>query len=177
MKQQTSTLRYLPSRDGTDWVERYLAEVLAGKDDRTQDAYGRVLVDFSSWLVRQPGSDGQFRPMAMTRNAVKTYFDIKKGEKGLLSRVGRARESPRLPDAMRQPRYAPTSLARMKVALSGFVTWLIEQGELLANPVKDIAIPRMAARPPRILLPEQRFALQQYVIRTGRECSTNASRE
>lgn len=60
MKQQASPLHYFPDRGGTDWVERYLAEVLAGKDSRTQDAYGRVLVDFSTWLAHQPGSDGQF---------------------------------------------------------------------------------------------------------------------
>ncbi len=58
MKQQASTLLYLPGRGGADWVERYLAEVLAGKDARTQDAYGRALVDFSTWLARQPGSTG-----------------------------------------------------------------------------------------------------------------------
>jgi site-specific recombinase XerD len=165
MDQLASTHRYLPGRGGVGWVESYQAEVLAGKDARTQDAYGRVLVDFSTWLAHQPGSDGQFRPTALTRNAVKTYFDIKKGEKAPLSRVERAGELPTLPDAVRPLRYAPTSLARMKVALSGFVAWLIEQGELLANPIKDIAIPRMAARPPRILSPKQRFALKNVVER------------
>ena len=165
MKQQASTLLYLPGRGGADWVERYLAEVLVGKDDRTQDAYGRALVDFSTWLAHQPGSNGQFRPAAMTRNAVKTYFDAKKGEKIPLSKAERAGEVPVLPDAVRPLRYAPTSLARMKVALSGFVAWLIEQGELLTNPVKDIAIPRMAARPPRVLSPKQRYALKNVVER------------
>jgi site-specific recombinase XerD len=165
MNQQASTLLYLPGRGGADWVERYLAEVLASKDERTQDAYGRALVDFSTWLARQPGSNGQFRPAAMTRNAVKTYFDAKKGEKVPPSKAERAGEVPTLPDAARPLRYAPTSLARMKVALSGFVAWLIEQGELLTNPVRDIAIPRMAARPPRVLSPKQRFALKNVVER------------
>jgi site-specific recombinase XerD len=168
MNQQPSTLRYFPHRGGTVWVERYLAEVLAGKDLRTQDAYGRILVDFSTWLAHQPGSDGQFRPAAMTCNAVKTYFDVKKGEKVPLSKAERVLEEPTLPDAIRPLRYGPTSLARMKVALSGFVVWLIEQGELLTNPVKDIAIPRMAARPPRILSSKQRFALKNVVERATR---------
>ena len=150
MNQQASKLLYLPGRGGADWVERYLAERLSGKDERTQDAYGRALVDFSTWLAHQPGSNNQFRPAAMTRNAVKTYFDAKKGEKVPLSKAERAGEAPALPDAVRPLRYAPTSLARMKVALSGFVAWLIEQGELLTNPVKDITLPRMAARPPRV---------------------------
>lgn len=165
MKQQTLTLHAFHDRDGADWVERYLAEVLAGKDARTVDAYRRVLVDFSTWLARQPGSNKQFRPAAMTRNAVKTYFDAKKGEKTPASKAELAGEAPMLLDAMRPLRYSPTSLARMKVALSGFVGWLIDQGELAANPVKDIAIPRMAARPPRLLSPEQRFALKNVVER------------
>lgn len=139
--------------------------MLAGKDPRTQDAYGRVLVDFSTWLAHQPGSDGQFRPAAITRNAVKTYFDIKKGEKAPLSKAERAGDVSALPDVVRPLRYAPTSLARMKVALSGFVDWLTEQGVLFTHPVKDNAVPRMAARPPRILSPKQRFALKNVVER------------
>src|SRR5260221_3907628 len=165
MKQQASPLHYFPDRGGTDWFERYLVEVLAGKDPRAQDAYGRVLVDFSTWLAHQPGSDGQFRPSAMARNAVKTYFDIKKSEKITLSKAERVGDMPTLQDAVRPLRYSPTSLARMKVALSGFVGWLTEQGVLFANPVKDIAVPRMAARPPRILSPKQRFALKNVVER------------
>ena len=44
INQQISTLRYLPGHGGTVWVERYLAEVLAGKEARTQDAYARILL-------------------------------------------------------------------------------------------------------------------------------------
>ena len=165
MKQQVATLLYLTSRGGTDWVVRYLAEELASKDERTQDAYGRVLLDFSTWLSRQPGSNGQFRPSAMTKNAVKTYFDAKKAEKVPPSKAEQQGTALPLLEAARPLRYAPTSLARMKVALSGFVAWLIEQGELLADPVKGITIPRMAARPPRMLRPEQRFALKNVVER------------
>jgi len=165
MDQQASKVLYLPGRRGVDWVERYLAEVLVGKDARTQDAYARALWDFTFWLAHQPGSNGQFRPAAMTRNAVKTYFDVKKGEKLPLSKAQREGEAPVLPDAARPLRYAPTSLARMKVALSGFVIWMIQQGELLTNPVKDITLPRMAARPPRVLSTDQRFALKNVVER------------
>jgi len=165
MNQQASNILSLPGRGGADWVERYLAERLSGKDAKTQDAYGRALVDFTTWLARQPGSNGQFRPAAMTRNAVKTYFDAKKAEKAPQSRSEREGTAPPLPDAARPLRYAPASLARMKVALSGFVAWLIEEGELLTNSVRDITIPRMAARPPRVLSTDQRFALKNVVER------------
>src|SRR6266567_9528382 len=101
----------------------------------------------------------------MTRNAVKTYFDAKKAEKAPSSKAECVGIALPLPETARPLRYVPTSLARMKVALSGFVAWLIEQGELLANPVKDITIPRMAARPPRVLSPKQRFALKNVVER------------
>ncbi len=165
MDQQAPKILYLPGRGSMYWVERYLGEVLVSKDTKTQDAYGRALVDFTTWLARQPGSNGLFRPATMTKNAVKTYFDVKKAEKAPLSKAEREGTIQPLPDAARPLRYAPTSLARMKVALSGFVAWLSEQGELLTNPVKDITIPRMAARPPRVLSTEQRFAVKNVVER------------
>ncbi len=51
---------------------------------------------------------------------------------------------------------------------------LIEQGELLTNPVKDIAIPRMAARPPRILSSKQHFALKNVVERARRTANSTS---
>src|SRR6266567_4774424 len=165
MAKQGSTLLYLPERGSKDWVERYLGEVLAARDPKTQDAYARALLDFSTWLARQPGSVGRFHPAAMTRNALKTYFDAKKAEKALPSKAEREGRVSPIADAARPLRYAPTSLARIKVALSGFAAWLIEEGALLIDPVKGITIPRMAARPPRVLSTEQRFALKNVVER------------
>src|SRR6266702_5191419 len=99
MNQQAPKILYLPGRGSTDWVERYLVEVLASKDTKTQDAYGRVLVDFTTWRAHQPGSNGLFRPATMTKNAVKTYFDVKKAEKAPLSKAEREGTIQPLPNA------------------------------------------------------------------------------
>ncbi len=101
----------------------------------------------------------------MTRIALKTYFDAKKAEKKPLSRAEQEGKGTLLRGSERPLRYAPTTLSRMKVSLSGFADWLIEQGALAVNPVRGITIPRMAARPPRQLSPEQRLALKNVVER------------
>jgi len=96
---------------------------------------------------------------------LKTYFDAKKAEKKPLSRAEQEGKVMPLRGSERPLRYAPTTLSRMKVSLSGFADWLIEQGALAVNPVRGITIPRMAARPPRQLSPEQRLALKNVVER------------
>ncbi|MBO0791656.1 MAG: tyrosine-type recombinase/integrase [Ktedonobacteraceae bacterium] len=97
-------------------------------------------------------------PQAMTRTALKAYFEEKRAEIKPFTKEEQRRYDQPL-------RYAPASLARMKVALSGFSRWLMEQGVLSIDPTKGITLPRMATRPPRILSPSQRFALQQAVER------------
>src|SRR6266699_6213088 len=124
----------------------------------------RILLDFAHWLPRQAGRD-QFHPADMTRIALKTYIDAKKAEKKPLSRAEQEGKVTPLRGSERPLRYAPTTLSRMKVSLSGFADWLIEQGALAVNPVRGITIPRMAARPPRQLSPEQRLALKNVVER------------
>jgi site-specific recombinase XerD len=101
----------------------------------------------------------------MTRTALKAYFDARKAEKKPLSKAEREGKVTPLRGSERPLRYAPTTLSRMKVALSGFADWLIEQSTLAMNPLQSITIPRMAARPPRELSPEQRFALKNVVER------------
>ena len=165
MNDSASRILQLPGRGQTDWVGLYLAEQLATKDEKTKYAYALVLHDFTEWLARMPGSQGQFAPRAMTKTAVKTYFDEKKAEKRPHTKAQLAGVGALLSESERPLRYAPTTFARMKVALSGFALWLIEHEELLVNPVKDIVIPRMAGRPPRVLRPEQRFALKNVVER------------
>ncbi len=81
MNHSASRIVQLRGRGQTDWVGLYLAEQLATKDEKTQYAYALVLHDFTEWLARMPGSQGQFDPRAMTKTAVKTYFDEKKAEK------------------------------------------------------------------------------------------------
>jgi len=38
MNQQGSKIHYLPDLGSADWVERYVGEMLASKDTKTQDA-------------------------------------------------------------------------------------------------------------------------------------------
>lgn len=66
---------------GDRWIETYIAEELAHLDAKTQDAYSRVLKDFTAWVAQRPGSQGHFAPSAMTKTAVSTYFNEKKAEK------------------------------------------------------------------------------------------------
>jgi site-specific recombinase XerD len=164
VSQGTPTIIHVPHQGRHDWVEAYLTNVLATKDPQTQDAYARILLDFVLWLPRQTGRD-QFHPADMTRIALKTYFDAKKAEKKPLSRAELKGKVTPLRGSERPLRYAPTTLSRMKVSLSSFADWLIEQGVLAVNPVRGITIPRMAARPPRQLSPEQRLALKNVVER------------
>ena len=164
MSQGTPTIIHLPDQGSHDWVEAYLTDVLAAKDPQTLDAYARILLDFARWLPRQTGCD-QFHPADMTRTALKTYFDAKKAEKKPLSRAELEGKVASLRGSERPLHYAPTTLSRMKVSLSGFADWLIEQGALAVNPVRGITIPRMAARPPRQLSPKQRLALRNVVER------------
>ena len=151
---------------GMAWIECYLQEELAARNANTVEAYQRVLQDFAAWLATKPGSRGQFVPQAMTRIALKTYFEEKKAESRKLSKEEQAKaQTGQLSPFGRPPRYAPSTLARMKVALSGFSDWLIEQGELAANPTRGLSLPKMASRPPRVLKDEQRFALKSVVER------------
>ena len=151
---------------GIAWIERYLQEELALRNANTVEAYQRVLQDFAAWLATKPGSRGQFLPQAMTKTALKAYFDEKKAETRRLSKVEQEKaQRDQLSPFVFLPRYAPSSLARMKVALSGFADWLIEQGELAANPTRGLSLPKMASRPPRVLKDGQRFALKSVVER------------
>src|SRR5215467_10414830 len=94
---------------GSAWIDRYLQEELALRNANTVEAYQRVLQDFASWLATKPGSSGQFYPQAMTRTALKTYFEEKKAEIRKLSKTEQA-QTALLSPFDRSPRYAPSSL-------------------------------------------------------------------
>lgn len=161
---------------GTRWIEAYIAEELDTLDTKTQDAYVRVLRDFAAWVAQRPGSQHQFSPAVMTKTAVHTYFNAKKTEKKPLSKDEEAQGLLLFSTAERPLRYSPTSLARIKVALNGFAIWLIEQGELATNPAKGLVVPRMAARPPRVLSDDERYVIKQLVERVTAP-RTNKRRE
>lgn len=147
------------------WTETYIAEELAHLDAKTQYAYARILTDFATWVAKQPGSQNQFSPKAITKTAVHTYFNEKKSERKPFTKAELSRSVVPISLQEQPLRYSPTSLNRIKVALNGFLVWLIERGDLLTNPVKGLVIPRMAARPPRFLNENERYALKNIVER------------
>ncbi len=165
--QDAAPLIHFPTPlQSNDWIERYLQEELAVRNPKTIDAYQRILTDFATWLTHKPGSRGAFTPQAMTKTALKSFFDEKKAEvKPLTHEEQGFYEAGQLSLHGRSLRYAPATLARMKVALGGLCDWLIDQGVLANNPTKGITLPKMAARPPRVLAPNQRYAIKQVVQR------------
>lgn len=140
-------------------------EELAHLDAKTQYAYARILKDFATWVARQPGSHDQFLPKAVTKTAVHTYFNEKKSERKPFTKAEQERSVVPISLQEHPLRYSPTSLNRIKVALNGFLLWLIERGDLMTNPVKGLVIPRMAARPPRFLTNAERYALKNIIER------------
>jgi len=166
MTQHTSpSLMRFPGASEQRWIEIYIAEELAHLDAKTQYAYARILTDFALWVAKQPGSQSQFSPKAITKTAVHTYFNEKKSERKPLTKAELSRLVVPISLQEQPLRYSPTSLNRIKVALNGFLLWLIERGDLLTNPVKGLVIPRMAARPPRFLNENERYALKNIVER------------
>lgn len=89
-----------------------------------------------------PGGAGGFRPELLTRTAVETYLK-------------------ELADQSVSHR------SRVKLVLSSFADWLIEEDLLRKNPVPGIEIPAQALLAPRLLSPEQRYILKNMVERTG----------
>ena len=159
-----SPIRF-PGTHEQRWVETYLTKELAHLDAKTQYAYTRILMDFTIWVAKQPGSHTQFSPSAITKTAVHTYFNEKKSERKSATKAERTNIIVPISSNDQPLRYAPTSLNRIKVALNGFILWLIERGDLATNPVKGLVIPRMAARPPRFLTDDERYALKNVVER------------
>lgn len=174
--ERNGIITFPQNASGDRWIETYIAEELSTLDAKTQDAYLRVLRDFALWVAQRPGSHGQFSPNAMTKTAVSTYFNEKKAEKKPLTKAEQEQGLLLFSAAERPLRYSPTSLARIKVALTGFAIWLIEHGDLTTNPAKGLVIPRMAARPPRVLSDDERYAIKNLVERVTAP-RTNKRRE
>jgi site-specific recombinase XerC len=117
------------------------AAYLAGKNERTVEAYLRALRQFLAWLAEQPGHGPDFQPAHLSRTALEIYLaELRKGD------------------------YSLSHQARVKSAVSGFARWLIEEKSLLQrNPTRGIKLPPEPLRAPRQLNDDQRFVLQQLV--------------
>jgi len=118
---------------------------LAAKSTATIDAYRRAVRQALEWLREHPGHEEGFHPDQLTRTAVESYLTD-------LARRGAS----------------VSHQARVKVALSAFATFLIEEKDWLRrNPTRGIVLPAQALLAPRLLSPEQRYALRSLVEREG----------
>jgi site-specific recombinase XerD len=118
---------------------------LEAKSTATIDAYRRAVRQALEWLREHPGHEEGFHPDQLTRTAVESYL-------GRLERQGTS----------------ASHQARVKAALSAFATFLMEEkGWLRRNPTRGIVLPAQALLAPRLLAPEQRYALRSLVEREG----------
>lgn len=124
------------------WVATYIQAELAGKSEKTQDAYRRILRQVSAFVAGLPGSGGQFHPKHLTQTAVGAYLD-----------------------QLKEEAYSTTHQERVKVVINGFAQWLIAEGELRTNPTRGITIPPQALLAPRELSKDQRIVLKNLVER------------
>jgi len=121
------------------------AAALGAKSAATVDAYRRAVRQALDWLRERPGQEEGFHPDHLTRTAVESYLTH-------LERQG----------------LSANHQARVKAALSAFATFLIEEkGWLRRNPTRGIVLPAQALLAPRMLSPEQRYALRSVVERDG----------
>jgi len=101
---------------------------LAAKSTATIDAYRRAVRQALEWLREHPGHEEGFHPDQLTRTAVESYLTD-------LARRGAS----------------VSHQARVKVALSAFATFLIEEKDWLRrNPTRGIVLPAQALLAPRL---------------------------
>jgi site-specific recombinase XerD len=128
------------------WIEHYSREELQGKDKGTIKVYLRVLNQFTSWIAVRPWGNQQVHLSQLTKSAFKEYID-----------------------ELHAQDYSVSHMKRVKAIVRGFALWLVEQGELRADPTRGIAIPEQ----PRIirgeLTKEQRFILKHLVERSAQK--------
>ncbi len=124
------------------WIDRYAQAELAGKDEKTVDAYLRILRQVSEWVSQLPGSNNQFHPTFMTKTAFGDYIQ-----------------------ELIEQDYSTSHMERVKTVVNGFCLWLIAEGELRTNPTRGITIPAQALLAPRELSKEQRFVLRNIIER------------
>ena len=136
-------LRILPQLDPNPWILRYHQEELAGKNEKTVDAYLRILRQISTFVSQLPGSSGQFRPKYLTRTAFSDYIA-----------------------ALIEEDYSTSHLERVKAVVNRFCLWLIAEGEIKGNPTRGVTIPTQALLAPRELSKDQRYVLRNLIERT-----------
>lgn len=123
-------------------------QLIATKDEKTIDAYMRILRKFTEWLSERPGSEGRFKGELLTHTAVDTYI----------------RE-------LDNQDYSVSHRNRVKTVIGSFSDFLIEKGMLQKNPTRNIVIPPQPQLAPRILSEDQRYVMKNLVERDGTDRS------
>lgn len=100
------------------WLIEYGRSLSLKVDQRTFDAYFRVLQQTVAWIAEQPDTSRPFQPAFISPQVVRLYI-------GELLDQGRS-----LPH-----------IRRVKGALKGFSLWLIDKGELDTDPTEGIVLP------------------------------------
>src|SRR6267154_1493761 len=102
MPQREENLLPFRQPELSQWVVAYVQAELGGKNQKTLDAYGRILRQVSEFVAGLPGSNGQFHPRHLTKTAFSAYLD-----------------------KLQEEEYSTTHLERVKVVINGFAQWLI----------------------------------------------------
>ena len=129
-------------------ILREYEQLIATKDEKTIDAYMRILRQFTEWLSERPGSEGRFKTEQLTHTAVDTYI----------------RE-------LDQEGYSISHRNRVKTVIGSFADFLIEKGMLQKNPTRKIVIPPQPQLAPRILSDDQRYVMKNLIERDGTDRS------
>jgi site-specific recombinase XerD len=124
------------------WIEEYYQEKLEGKSRNTIESYLRMLHRFATWVGEKPDGKQQFHPSLLTRASFKGYID-----------------------ELRAGDYGASYLNVVRTAVRGFALWLIDRGELKADPTRGVTIPTLPLIVRSELTKEQRSILKRIVER------------
>jgi len=128
----------------TRLAEEFAASLCA-KAPATVDSYLRAVRQLLAWLAARPGHGGGSHPDHFTRTAVEAYLTVLEAHGASV-----------------------THRARVKAALGAFAEFLIEEKDWpRRNPSRGVALPAQALLAPRMLSPDQRYALRSVVARDG----------
>lgn len=130
-----------PQLGAQEWIESYQQACLTKLDEATVDAYTRILRQFTAWVATRPGHHRHFQPDQLTATVAEGYLSLLKGQG-----------------------YSVSHRTRVKSVIKHFCQWLIDEKEALKrNPTSGIEIKAQQLLAPRILSPDQRFALHNLV--------------
>lgn len=145
----SSNIVPFPTASANPWVEEYQQACLTLHDAGTIRVYRHILSQFTQWIEKQSGREGQFEPEQIATSLVERYLT------GLATQA-----------------YSPSHWKRVKSVISHFCQWLIEDKAVLRhNPTRGLVIeaPETSSpAAPRMLSPVQRLVLLNLVKQEDR---------